>query len=303
MLFKRTIILCNKNKENDNAIAFVNIQKDAKKTQAVLKCYNLQNFNNVQFGLCEDDKQIIKARFDAKNNETIFDINSNLNIDGNLGCVIVTENNGEVQPLLWGKNDCIDTLFPSKIVARNSQGRFVSQAQEKLFDNPSDSELNAMIDKEISREQEVAAENIKEAGEDTDNAPENSKPEQDDTIKEGDSTFYSLISDQVEELFEKYPEEERLEELIPHSKWVKVDYEGNGKEYAVGLIYDGDMLKYLAYGVPASKTAEVQEEIRDYSQWVPLDPTSIDGRGFWIMYQDAVTGDSVNISSDDMNFA
>jgi len=304
MLFKRTIILCNKNKDNDNAIAFVNIQKDDRKTRAILKCYNLQNFNNVQFGLCEDENQIIKTKFDAKNNETVFDINSNLNIEGNLGCIIVSETNGEIRPLLWGKNDCLDTLFPTKAVSRDSQGRFISQNKESLFDSPTDSELNEMISKELEKDNISKVSNIKEVDDDSEDSANDSYNEKNnDKIKEDNTTFYSLISDQVEELFQKYPQEEKLQELIPHSKWVKVDYEGNGKEYTVGLIYDGDVLKYLAYGVPSSKTAEVQEEIRDYSQWVPLDPTSIDGRGFWIMYQDAITGDSVNISSDDTNFA
>ena len=285
MVLKRTVILSNKGKKYDKAVAFVSIQKDGRGTQALLKCYNLQNFDKLCFGLCENNQQIIKQEFDPSAHEIVFNINTNFDIDGDIGCVIVRVNGEDIEPVIWGKNDCLDVLFPPKEIVRDDKGRF--SKKEELFEPPTEKELDRLVTEEMKR-QEVAVAKVSDEKE--------KEPLQGDQGLEGD-TFYSLISDQVEEIFNKFPEEERLEKLVPHCKWVKVSYDDKS-EYAVGLIYDEEVLKYLAYGVPASKDAEVQEEIRAYSQWIPLDPTSVDSKGFWVMYQDAVTGDSVNLSEN-----
>ncbi len=310
MILKRTIILCNKNERYNKAVAFVNIQREGIKTQAILKCYNLQGFASLVFGICEDNHQLIKSQFKPSSSETVFDIHTNFDINGNLGCVIVEETPDGAMPILWGKNDCLDVLFPSeKSFDRDEKGRFVGKKKEELFEEPTEEELDKLITQELFKEdivvesvavEEPVVENEIKAEE----LRDEEEPKKEIKFETPDpETFYALISEQVEELFNKYPEEDRLEKLVPHSKWVKVDYEGKGKEYAVGLVYDGDVLKYLAYGVPSSKDAEIQNEIKEYSQWIPLDPTSLDGKGFWVMYQDAITGDSVNVLSKELNFA
>lgn len=102
--------------------------------------------------------------------------------------------------------------------------------------------------------------------------------------------FFELISEQIDELFDKYPEEEKLSQIIPSSKWVKVDWENNGKYYVIGLIYEFDVLKYVCYGVPVANESDMPAEFENVGQWVP-----IDNWGYYIMYQDAVTGDTIKI--------
>lgn len=102
--------------------------------------------------------------------------------------------------------------------------------------------------------------------------------------------FFELISEQIDELFDKYPEEEKLSQIIPSSKWVKVDWENNGKYYVIGLIYEYDVLKYVCYGVPVANESDMPAEFENVGQWVP-----IDNWGYYIMYQDAVTGDTIKI--------
>ena len=102
--------------------------------------------------------------------------------------------------------------------------------------------------------------------------------------------FFELISEQIDELFDKYPEEEKLSQIIPSSKWVKVDWENNGKYYVIGLIYEFDVLKYVCYGVPVVNESDMPAEFENVGQWVP-----IDNWGYYIMYQDAVTGDTIKI--------
>ena len=110
-----------------------------------------------------------------------------------------------------------------------------------------------------------------------------------------DGDFFDLISEQIDDLFEKYPAEEDLERIVPNSKWVRVDYEGSDKSYVIGLIYEMEVLKYVAYGVPAT-SSDISQGIDEYSQWLPIDPANPDGKGYFVIYQDAVTGKSIRLA-------
>ena len=48
-----------------------------------------------------------------------------------------------------------------------------------------------------------------------------------------------------------------MSQIIPSSKWVKVDWENNGKYYVIGLIYAYDVLKYVCYGVPVANESDI----------------------------------------------
>lgn len=112
---------------------------------------------------------------------------------------------------------------------------------------------------------------------------------------EKDKSFFELIGEQIDELFSKYPSEKYLESIISNSKWVKVDFENNGKEYVLGLIYENDAVKYVCYGVPGKRSVAPPKDLEDYNQWVPLDFSNVNGEGYWLMYQDAMTGDSIKL--------
>ncbi len=106
-----------------------------------------------------------------------------------------------------------------------------------------------------------------------------------------ETVFYEQVKGQLDELFGSNPQFEPLNSMMPDTKWIKVDYDEAGKYYVVGLI--GDKPDYICYGVPASFTPTPPDELDGYCQWLPLDPEKPEGNGFWIMYQDAVTGESV----------
>jgi len=104
-------------------------------------------------------------------------------------------------------------------------------------------------------------------------------------------TFFDKTRDQIEALFEKYPKEERLKNLIEDSRWVKVDWDNRGRHYVVGLIGVGP--EYISYGVPAKYTPDPPKELDGYCQWMPIDPKEPEKDGYWLMFQDAKTGGSV----------
>jgi len=114
-----------------------------------------------------------------------------------------------------------------------------------------------------------------------------------DSAMAEEGNFYEMIREQIDALFDTYPEETRLSDVVPNSRWVQVDYENNGKVYVLGLIYDMEVVKYVAYGVPAYGDDEVPDVLNGYSQWIPLDATKPDGEGYFVMFQDANTGENV----------
>lgn len=114
-------------------------------------------------------------------------------------------------------------------------------------------------------------------------ALKNAKPEK--------LNFYERVKSQLDRLFESNPRDAMLEKLLPSSRFVRVSVENSEKYYCVGLVGKPD---YICYAVPAAYTAEPPEELDGYCQWLPSDAAVPTGSGFWLLYQDAVTGDSVS---------
>ncbi len=107
--------------------------------------------------------------------------------------------------------------------------------------------------------------------------------------REGKTQFLGAISASLEELFSLYPAEERLAGVVPFSKWVRVPVESG--YYVVGVISDQEgAARYLAYGVPDKDNASPPDAYPACRGWLPLEE---DGAGYWMMYQDAITGEIV----------
>lgn len=105
----------------------------------------------------------------------------------------------------------------------------------------------------------------------------------------GKTQFLGAISASLEELFSLYPAEERLAGVVPFSKWVRVPLESG--YYVVGVISDQEgVVRYLAYGVPDKDNASPPDAYPACRGWLPLEE---DGAGYWMMYQDAITGEIV----------
>ena len=106
-------------------------------------------------------------------------------------------------------------------------------------------------------------------------------------------TFYQEIKSQIDKLFAQNQAEEYLQNLLPNSKWVKVEVDGEGNYYVLGLLYEEDMLKFICYGVPGVYQKSPPSELSGYPVWFPLDQEKPDGFGYWLSYQDADSGESI----------
>lgn len=104
--------------------------------------------------------------------------------------------------------------------------------------------------------------------------------------------YYQSVKKGLDKLFSQYPEEPTLKLSMPNSSWIKIPLE-NGKHYAVGLIKENGKEKYICYGAPAPYSATPPKELGANAVFVPLSIFNLHGNGYWLLFQDAITGESV----------
>ena len=104
--------------------------------------------------------------------------------------------------------------------------------------------------------------------------------------------YYLYKKKELEEIFIKFPEEENLKNCIQNSRWAKITYAEN-KHYVVGVIGKAGEEKLICYGVPGNYTLGAPKQFKGYASFLPISLLNKTGEGYWIMFQDAVTGDSI----------
>ena len=107
--------------------------------------------------------------------------------------------------------------------------------------------------------------------------------------------YYDKVKGELTDLFSTHPAEEELEKCVPLSRWARVTFARN-KYYTVGVISDEKRPKYICYGVPAERRGEPPEALKGKCSFLPLSLFEPDGKGYWMMFQDAETGQCVKIS-------
>lgn len=108
---------------------------------------------------------------------------------------------------------------------------------------------------------------------------------------DNDTPFYVKIAEQLKKLFDTYPRYETLEEIVHESAWVRIPF-GDDEYYVVGIISEAEQPIFICYGLPRDKRDNPCPELTQHAEWLPLDRTNVDGRGYWVMYQDAVSGEN-----------
>lgn len=103
--------------------------------------------------------------------------------------------------------------------------------------------------------------------------------------------YYASVKEELDRIFAEYPEEDCLKATIPDSSWVKVDYKSN--YYLVGIVREKKQPRYICYGVPAKYSPTPPKELAGYCTFIPLSIFEMKGDGFWMLFQDAKTGECV----------
>lgn len=161
-----------------------------------------------------------------------------------------------------------------------------SQGEEKV-------EIDIKAEEDLGFEGEIASTNyfLKEVmGEASLSATEFLKEKNREKEKQA---FYMELKPQLDKLFNTFPKDEYLTEVIPSSKWVKIEYDDTGKSYSVGVITDGDDVVYIGYGIRSVFTKSPPTSVKSVAQWMPLSFEDVKGEGYWMIYQTAGTGENV----------
>lgn len=259
---------------------------------------------------------------------------SALSLEEGFACIVCFAG-GRISPVAFGK--CGDKIYDVKKLCaafeekENPKGAQSESAAAKKAESPAegyDDEIvasenyyeypdadvkNLKIREDTHADTEIAAdENARNAGTDphegTETAVRADAGKDEDAqslfriasaerLKEDESAcYYERVKKDLDALFEKYPPEETLCRCIPLSKWVKIDF-SRGKYYTVGVIFDNKKPRYICYGVPAEKRGEPPEALKGWCSYLPASVFDVDGKGYWMMYQDAETGGCVKMSS------
>lgn len=192
-----------------------------------------------------------------------------------------------------------------------SEDEIVNAAEEANADKVSE-DMEDGIDSEVMQE-DVEAESIMNKIEDIlqdgeslivgkIDEEENVESENSEDGERGKETLYSkehpfsrAIGVQLEDLFARYEREDELERLVVGSRFARVYYDDTNY-YVVGEIKDGDEVAFICYGYKGEGGDNPPEEIKDNYEWLPLDKDDKKGKGYYIMYQDGVTGDVIEKS-------
>ena len=103
------------------------------------------------------------------------------------------------------------------------------------------------------------------------------------------ATYYDTVKAELDGIFDKYPEETDIEKIIGGSRFAKVYY-AEDKYYVVGLIKENDKAKYICYGVPSIYRDTPPKELAGYCSFIPLSIFNLKGDGYFMMFQDAISG-------------
>lgn len=319
---KKTIVLNNSKSSNFNGSAILTLTNSGNGVYGTLKTFNVSNAPNLVLGLAQNEKQVFKQNINLINNNTYnFKLNY-LNLDETISCVLVLDEPDKVIPLIWGsdsKNELKQEIIENLSILKNQVNKVEVKQKEINLDEMFDlSDAEEEVEKAFNSYQLSPNQTEPETQNPNHNSGalnnhnfcnssdsisrvlnnKNIIEEELETLKmEDNETFYETISEQVENLFSSYPAESALEELIPNSKWVKIDYENDGNFYVLGLIYEDITLKYICYGVPGKYSNTAPTGLDSYSQWLPTNLNSPEEDGYWVMYQDAITGESVLVDA------
>lgn len=105
--------------------------------------------------------------------------------------------------------------------------------------------------------------------------------------------FYSRMEGEIKRIFSTYPKEAALEKAMEGSRFVKIAY-GEDKYYVFGVLTVEGKPRYVCYGVPAKSAENPPPSLKGCASYIPVEGENGVG-GYWMTYQDAATGVSIQI--------
>ena len=306
---KRSIVLSDIN-GNSSVKAVLTLERKEDDIEGMIRFYNLPyEFEGLlTLGFYVENK-VIKSGLTKKSNSLYTFFLSEDFIEKNFSCAVIIFKEAEAKPLLYGSTNGRQEEVYANIINELSTNSNVENVEKVLdkyglyYNEEEQKEIDAKID-ECMEENKCSKCVYKEQffskvqSEEKLKNDETIEEETEEIQAEEKDNFYFKLKPQIDKLFENNPIEKNLEEMIPSSKWVKVEYEDDGDFYVFGLLYEGDVIKYVCYGVPAIFEEEPPKELSGYPIFLPLDKNNQKGFGYWLTYQDAETGEPIKAVID-----
>ncbi len=101
--------------------------------------------------------------------------------------------------------------------------------------------------------------------------------------------YYAGLKREIDALFSAYPNADDLVSAFPSSEWIRI--EKNDKQVLVGILYDDETVKYIAYALPTTSSTP-PPEIENSCVFVPKTPFDKND-GYFVIFQSAKTGECV----------
>ena len=314
MLKRKSIVLCDLESAS-NKKAVVSLEEGEMGIKGSLRLYN---FSQELAGIASlgfyVDKKVYKAGLTYKSYMFYEFFIALETIPNKFSCAVVNFQNAVATPILYGSSDGSNEEIYGSIISEITKDNSAKNTEKVLdkygvdFEEEEKQEIDKAIDNAMCQDCDNCANCIYkkyfyESQEKNERAEvfsaSNSDKKEPKEIEENRIIFIDKLKPQIDKLFENNPAEENLQNLIPDSKWVKVEYEDDGDFYVFGLLYnDSDEIKYVCYGVPAVFEEEPPRELSGYPIWLPLDKEKAQGFGYWLTYQDAATGEPVKAIID-----
>lgn len=316
MYCKKIIILKNANDKNNFLNAILTLEQISARVVGKLKFFEKLDFANCVLQIYADDKILFESKILLKNScEFLFDFLGDMCAKKLVACVFDSAKN-----LIFIGGNCNAKLVYEQKIAKKTQKNTQKTQKNVIFEQKNDN-----FEKSKNFEEKVETKKIEKV--DNENFDFGLKPQkeflgetpkileeksgfekdflldknnkifenesQKDQEQNGEQNFFGMIEDDFENLFKMYPRENKLCSLIKNSDFVKIDLDET-KFYAIGKINEGQNLKYICYAIPSKGKQNPPDEIAPFCQWLPLDFDNEFGDGYFVMYQDAKTGENLS---------
>ena len=300
---QKTLILSSLTSGNEKAV--LSLEQNSEEIKGKLRLYNFKDKPSgvLTLGFLCNGKVVKSALTECGINLYTFNASVDFNFN-KFSCALINIKSGKAEPLLLGATNgtvpnSLDYKLAEKMYILDDENLSIEKVENIVED------INYLEEEKIAINNAIACEmgggekcsQCKYRAAFFENCHTEEIEKQNIKAREQQQEkFYDEIKEQLEILFERYPEETFLCEVIPNSRWAKVDYEDSGEYYVIGIIYEHNNIKYICYGVPGEYETKAPKELSENAQWLPLDPNKPEDLGYWLTYQDAETGESIEVN-------
>ena len=305
VILKKIVIMTEYGKSNCSGI--VKFENFAGRTSCFVRILNM-NTRGVICIKCGDDVMYCSDLFEGeKRFNALYDLNKAIQIavlrDGAI--VSLGSNKGRFSPntilndihkyfaiksgaveQTFAKNDVVEEIVAEDTTAIVKEDLSESSVETENTVGVQHEQIQAIEEKS----EDVSAVAVEEQAEEVEETEVKKRTKV--AKREEQTPFYKKIEDNMQELFEKNEPDEELALLIPDSKWVRVSL-GEDGYYVVGIIYNDDVPNIICYGVHDKDGSNPPQSDENCRQWMEIEKG---GRGYWMMYQSAQSGETITSS-------